>query len=150
MQDDPGNRVRIGVLVGCDQRRLIQPNGSTPLVMMSEPLPRSHSTELMIMLRSRRSGRRGRSGADREFAKPCSIAEPHQHRQVRPFYGVPSAPAYGTRSQWSTNVPNAPLPVAVTQFPSNAICGSPCSGSCISTRIPVIVTGEAPLSPDRS
>src|SRR6266581_9094725 len=44
----------------------------------------------------------------------------------------------------------SPLPVAVTRFPSNAICGSPCSGSCISTRIPVIVTGEAPLSPDRS
>src|SRR5438046_10273779 len=69
---------------------------------------------------------------------------------IENVYDVPRAPAYGTRSQWSTNVPNAPLPVAVTRFPSNAICGSPCSGSCISTRLPVIVTGEAPLSPDRS
>src|SRR5439155_2711180 len=85
---------------------------------------------------------RGRGIGDRSSGVACRI------RVL--VGGGPNRPPYGTRCQWSTNVPNAPLPVAVTRFPSNAICGSPCSGSCISTRIPVIVTGEAPLSPDKS
>ena len=39
VEDDPANRVRIGVLVGCDQRRLIKPATGLHDVLHGVPLP---------------------------------------------------------------------------------------------------------------